>query len=84
MMDPMHVSSRMSRTTSLQLPAQPEEPQPFLTNDEVVSRWLASPGFQAFWAWIRRRCDTVRGRDIMGDEVESKSAVSAQCKRGTY
>ncbi|WVO16762.1 serine/threonine-protein phosphatase 2A activator 1 [Cryptococcus depauperatus] len=60
-----HEENWTVKGTELALPAIPPTPRPCLTNDVLVARWQKSAGFQLFWAWIKRRCDRLKGKEIM-------------------
>ncbi|TYJ51490.1 serine/threonine-protein phosphatase 2A activator 1 [Cryptococcus floricola] len=58
------------------LPSNPAAPRPCITTDDLVARWQHAPGFQCFWAWVRRRCDRIKGKEIVrGDYSESSQGV---------
>ncbi|WVR03592.1 hypothetical protein IAU60_000584 [Kwoniella sp. DSM 27419] len=58
---------------SIYLPTDPAVPRPCLTTDTAVAQWHASPGFQAFWGWIRRRCERIKGREIVRGDYQGSS-----------
>ncbi|ADV24998.1 serine/threonine-protein phosphatase 2A activator 1 [Cryptococcus gattii E566] len=74
-MQPLTQSSQPEASTSraFHIPSDPAQPRPCLTNDTVVSRWQNSPGFQYFWAWIRRRCDQLKGKQIIRGSYDNSA-----------
>lgn len=66
-MQPHTQSPQFEASTSraVHIPSDPALPRPCLTSDAIVSRWQNSPGFQYFWAWIKRRCDRLKGKEII-------------------
>lgn len=46
------------------LPTDPAPPAPVLTSEKNVAQWPLTPGYQAFMAWLKRRCDRIRGQSI--------------------
>ena len=62
--------------TEIELPSEPERPNPVLADEDVHATWPKSPGFRAFWGWIQRRCDRLKGTSIAkGDYTESSKVV---------
>ncbi|WVQ76163.1 hypothetical protein IAR50_005818 [Cryptococcus sp. DSM 104548] len=55
------------------LPANPAAPRPCITTDDMVGRWQGAPGFQCFWAWVRRRCDRIKGKEILRGDYSASS-----------
>ncbi|KAI9635752.1 protein phosphatase type 2A regulator [Dioszegia hungarica] len=60
----------MASTSGFYLPTSPAAPAQVLNTDEAVAEWLASPGFRAFWGWIQRRCERIRGKEIRSGSTE--------------
>jgi hypothetical protein len=57
------------------LPVEPAKPQPILTTESTVAQWPTTPGFQAFWGWIKRRCERIKGKDILSGDYNGTSEV---------
>lgn len=53
----------------------PAVPIQCLTTEEAVRRWSSSPGLMGFTGWLRRRCEKIRGREIMDDGWGGSSIV---------
>jgi len=65
-------TSTLGDRTEILLPSNPEEPSPILADEAVFAAWPRSPGFRAFWGWIQRRCERLRGKEIVrGDYGQS-------------
>jgi len=64
--------------TEIELPSEPERPNPILADEDVHAAWPKSPGFRAFWGWIQRRCDRLKGKSIAkGDYAHSSKVIQA-------
>jgi len=65
-------ASTLGARTEILLPSRPEEPSPILADEAVFAAWPSSPGFRAFWGWIQRRCERLKGKEIVrGDYGQS-------------
>ncbi|WWC58169.1 uncharacterized protein I303_100705 [Kwoniella dejecticola CBS 10117] len=62
-----------SRSQGIYLPSDPAKPRPCLTNDSAVSQWHTTPGYQAFWGWIKRRCERIKGKEILRGQYHGDS-----------
>nr|XP_019014526.1 serine/threonine-protein phosphatase 2A activator 1 [Kwoniella pini CBS 10737]OCF53307.1 serine/threonine-protein phosphatase 2A activator 1 [Kwoniella pini CBS 10737] len=62
-----------SRSQGVYLPTNPAIPRQCLNTDSAVSQWHTTPGYQAFWGWIKRRCERIRGKDILRGEYQGSS-----------
>lgn len=63
--------------TEILLPSDPEEPSPILADEAVFTAWPRSPGFRAFWGWIQRRCERLKGTSIIrGDYGQSPKVAN--------
>jgi serine/threonine-protein phosphatase 2A activator len=69
-------TSTLSARTEILLPSNPEEPSPILADEAVFAAWPSSPGFRAFWGWIQRRCERLKGRDIVRGDYGQSSKVA--------
>jgi len=63
--------------TEILLPSDPEEPVPILGNEAVFAAWPRSPGFRAFWGWIQRRCERLKGTSIARGDCGPSQKVFA-------
>lgn len=58
--------------------AGPSRPRQILRTEANVQAWPGTPGFRAFWGWVQRRCERIKGRDIIrGDTSHSAPVRSA-------
>ncbi|WVW81825.1 hypothetical protein I302_103822 [Kwoniella bestiolae CBS 10118] len=71
--DPTQKNGESSRSQAIYLPANPAPPRQCLTTDSAVAQWHTSPGFQAFWGWIKRRCERLKGKEILRGEYQGDS-----------
>ncbi|WRT63817.1 uncharacterized protein IL334_000742 [Kwoniella shivajii] len=74
--DLQHTDSKngeSSRSQGVYLPTNPVLPRPCLTTDSAVSQWHSSPGFQGFWGWIKRRCERIKGKEILRGDYHGDS-----------
>jgi hypothetical protein len=71
---PTASTSTAGGSTEIELPSQPERPSPILADEDVHAAWPKSPGFRAFWGWIQRRCDRLKGRPVMTKEDYNQSS----------
>ncbi|WVQ80918.1 serine/threonine-protein phosphatase 2A activator 1 [Cryptococcus sp. DSM 104549] len=62
---PDHPENVAPDIKGISLPTIPAPPRPCLTTDALVDRWEKSDGFQCFWGWIRRRCERIKGKEVM-------------------
>ena len=63
-------------TEAITFPDDPAPPQQVLLTDAAVLQWHRSPGFRAFWGWTTRRCDRIKGKDILEGDFAASSPVS--------
>lgn len=63
-------------TDAITFPDDPAPPQQVLLTDAAVLQWHRSPGFRAFWGWTTRRCDRIKGKDILEGDFAASSPVS--------
>ena len=70
------VSMEASSSRSVVLPSDPAPPRQILTTDTAVAQWHTTPGFRGFWGWTTRRCDRIKGKQIMEGSNDSTSVVS--------
>ncbi|GFZ51999.1 PPIase PTPA-1 [Saitozyma sp. JCM 24511] len=59
------VTAETASRRSVLLPSDPAPPAPLLTTQHNVDLWPSTPGFKGFWGWVQRRCDRIRGREIV-------------------
>lgn len=57
--------SEASSSRSVVLPSDPAPPRQILNTDYAVAQWHTTPGFRGFWGWTIRRCDRIKGKQIM-------------------
>jgi serine/threonine-protein phosphatase 2A activator len=57
------------------LPDNPAPPQQILVTDAALLQWHRSPGFRAFWGWITRRCDRIKGKETLEGDYAGSSTV---------
>ena len=70
-------TSTPAARTEILLPSHPEEPSPILADEAVFAAWPRSPGFRAFWGWIQRRCERLKGKEIVrGDYAQSPKVAN--------
>ncbi|WWC85833.1 uncharacterized protein L201_000700 [Kwoniella dendrophila CBS 6074] len=62
-----------SRSQAIYLPTSPALPRLCLSSESAVSEWQTTPGFQAFWGWIKRRCERIKGKEILRGEYQGDS-----------
>ncbi|WWD08946.1 hypothetical protein V865_007061 [Kwoniella europaea PYCC6329] len=67
---PMQKNGESSTSRGIYLPTDPAPPRPCLTTDSAVARWHTSPGFRAFWGWIKRRSERIKGKEILRGDYE--------------
>lgn len=60
---------------SVLLPSDPAPPAPLLTTQHNVDLWPSTPGFKGFWGWVQRRCDRIRGREIVTGRYDTAAEV---------
>ena len=70
------IQPEASSSRSVVLPSNPAPPRQILNTDTVVAQWHTTPGFRGFWGWTTRRCDTIRGKQIVEGSDDSTSVVS--------
>jgi serine/threonine-protein phosphatase 2A activator len=69
-------TSTLGARTEILLPSNPEEPGPILADEAVFAAWPRSPGFRAFWGWIQRRCERLKGKEIVRGDYGQSSKVA--------
>jgi serine/threonine-protein phosphatase 2A activator len=69
-------TSTLGARTEILLPSNPEEPSPILADEAVFAAWPRSPGFRAFWGWIQRRCERLKGKEIVRGDYGQSSKVA--------
>jgi serine/threonine-protein phosphatase 2A activator len=47
-----------------------------LADEAVFAAWPRSPGFRAFWGWIQRRCERLKGKEIVRGDYGQSSKVA--------
>ncbi|CAD6569291.1 MAG: Serine/threonine-protein phosphatase 2A activator 1 [Tremellales sp. Tagirdzhanova-0007] len=62
----------MNDSTS-SLPPQIAPPAPVLVTDATVAQWPSTPGFIAFWGWVKRRCERIKRREILEGPYDTAS-----------
>ncbi|WOO76907.1 Serine/threonine-protein phosphatase 2A activator 1 [Vanrija pseudolonga] len=52
-------------TDGIELPSDPFAPAPLLTTEAGVQAWPRTPGYQAFNGWLKARCGSIKGKEII-------------------
>lgn len=61
-------------TDGIELPSDPFPPAELLRTEDAVKAWPATPGYRAFMGWLKARCASIKGKEIMtGSEAEGVS-----------
>jgi len=54
------------------LPSDPDPPAQILTTEKNVAAWPKTPGYRGYIGWLKKRCESIRGRGIVeGNEGAS-------------
>jgi serine/threonine-protein phosphatase 2A activator len=77
-MPPPVLTTAAPPSHAVMLPSDPATPAQILTSQSNVDLWPTTPGFKGFWGWVQRRCERIKGREIMAGTYESSSDVSCR------